>query len=248
MHSGVALAREQPDDLGRGESGRDRDVEGHHDSIESGVADRAHDRLRRVAAHRRPAAPAVQHRRAREQQLQVVVELGHGADGRARGPHRIGLIDGDRGRDPVDATAIVEPGLVHPVEELARVGGKRLDVAALPLAVHGVEGERGLAGPAYPGDDMQLPERQVEIDALEVVLPGAADADGGTGGHGCSARARRCGAEGTSRPACGYGTILVRRARSVASSVQGVLFMGCLSVEPCAGIYAGGPGECTHAR
>ena len=248
MHSGVALAREQPDDLGRGESGRDRDVEGHHDSIESGVADRAHDRLRRVAAHRRPAAPAVQHRRAREQQLQVVVELGHGADGRARGPHRIGLIDGDRGRDPVDATAIVEPGLVHPVEELAGVRGKRLDVAALPLAVHGVEGERGLAGPAYPGDDMQLPERQVEIDALEVVLPGAADADGGTGGHGCSARARRCGAEGTSRLACGYGTILVRRARSVASSVQGVLFMGCLSVEPCAGIYAGDPGECTHAR
>ena len=43
---------------------------------------------------------------------------------------------------PVDA---VHLRLVHAIEELPRVGGERLDVAALAFGVDGVEGERGLA-------------------------------------------------------------------------------------------------------
>ena len=39
----------------------------------------------------------------------------------------------------------VDVGLLHPLEELPRVGRQRLDVAALPLGVDRVEGERRLA-------------------------------------------------------------------------------------------------------
>ncbi len=71
----------------------------------------------------RAAAAAVQLRRAGEQQLQVVVQLGHGADRGARGAHRVGLVDGDRRRDALDR---VDLRLVHAVEELARVGREGL--------------------------------------------------------------------------------------------------------------------------
>src|SRR6202035_4204223 len=54
------------------------------------------DALGRIAMHGLSAAAAEQARRARKEQLQVVIELRHRAHGRARGTHRIGLIDGDR--------------------------------------------------------------------------------------------------------------------------------------------------------
>ena len=45
-----------------------------------------------------------------------------------------------------DAVDLVNVGLFHAFEELAGIGGKRFDVAALPFGVDGVEGERALAG------------------------------------------------------------------------------------------------------
>ena len=79
---------------------------------------------------------------AREQQPQVVVDLGHRADGRARVVAGGLLLDGDRRRQALDQ---VDVGLLHQLQELARVGGERLDVAPLALGVEGVEGERGLS-------------------------------------------------------------------------------------------------------
>ena len=67
--------------------------------------------------------------------------------------------------------------LVHPVEKLPRVGGERLDVAPLALRVDRIEGEARFPAAARAGDDVQLPQRQIEIDALEIVLPRAADFD-----------------------------------------------------------------------
>ncbi len=93
-----------------------------------------------IAPHRPAAAPAVKYRGPRKQQLQVIVELGHGADGGARGSHRICLVDGDRGRNSVDA---VDLRLIHPIQELTGVGGEGLYVAALALGVQCVESERG---------------------------------------------------------------------------------------------------------
>jgi hypothetical protein len=132
------------------------------------------DRLRRVAPHRRAAPPAIQRRGTGKQQLEMVGQLGHRPDRRARGPHRVGLVDGDRRKDAVDA---VDLGPVHAVQELPGVRRERLDVATLALGVDGVEDQRALPGARYAGDDHQLAQRNVEVELAQVVLPGAADAD-----------------------------------------------------------------------
>ena len=80
-------------------------------------------------------------------------------------------------------------GLLHHLQELPRVGGERLDVAALPLGVDRVEGERRLAGAREAGDADQRVARQPDGDVLEVVLPGAVD-DELFDGHRLAYRAR----------------------------------------------------------
>ena len=65
--------------------------------------------------------------------------------------------------------------LLHHLQELARVGRQALDVAALAFGIDGVEGEARLARAGEAGDDRQALARDVDVDALEVVLAGAAD-------------------------------------------------------------------------
>ena len=128
------------------------------------------DRLLRLARDRAPADRAVRPADARVEQPQVVVDLRHRADGRARVARRRLLVDGDRRREAVDR---VDVGLLHHLQELARVRGERLDVAALPLGVDRVEGKARLPGAGEPGDRDQLVPRQADSDVLEVVLAGA---------------------------------------------------------------------------
>ncbi len=119
---------------------------------------------------------AKQFREMRPDHFQVVADFGHGPDRASGGPNGVPLLNGDgRGNvlDPVDGW------FVHPVEELAGVGGKRFDVAALSLGVEGFKGERTFAGTAEAGDDDELPERQIEVEVLEVVLPNAPKTDMG---------------------------------------------------------------------
>ena len=78
---------------------------------------------------------------------QVIVNFGDGADGGARAAAGGFLLDGDGRAQAVDG---IDFGPLHLIQELARIGGKRLHVAALALGVDGVEGERGLAGAAQP--------------------------------------------------------------------------------------------------
>src|SRR5439155_3780355 len=106
------------------------------------------------------------------EQPQVVVDLGDRADGRARIPRGRLLVDRDRRREAVDR---VDVGLLHHLQELARVGRERLDIAALPLGVDRVEGKARLPGPGEPGDADQAVPGQPDSDVLEVVLPGAVD-------------------------------------------------------------------------
>ncbi len=134
----------------------------------------AGDELGRFAPHRPAAGAAVEEPDPREEEFQIVVDLGHRPDGRAGALHPRGAVDGDRRGDPVDQVRL---RLVHPVEELAGVGGEALDVAALPLGVEGIEGEGRLARAAHPGDDGERVERQVERDVLEVMLACAANTD-----------------------------------------------------------------------
>ena len=116
----------------------------------------------------------------RPEQPQVVVDLGHRADRRARVARGRLLVDRDRRREPLDR---IDVGLLHQAEELPRVGRERLDVAALPLGVDRVEGEARLAGPGEAGDDDQRVPGQLEVDVLEVVLAGAGDDDSLRGSH-----------------------------------------------------------------
>ena len=72
----------------------------------------------------------------------MIVELSHGADGRARRAHGIGLIDCDRWRNPFDS---IHRGFIHAIEELARVGGKGFNITPLPFCIHCIEGQGRLA-------------------------------------------------------------------------------------------------------
>ena len=71
----------------------------------------------------------------------------------------------------------VHVGLVHQLQELPRVGGQALHIAALAFGVQRVEGQAGLARTRQTRDHHQLVARDVQVDVLEVVRARAADAD-----------------------------------------------------------------------
>src|SRR5439155_68428 len=126
------------------------------------------------------ARRAVRHADAREKHAQVFGDLGDCADGGARILAGRLLLDRDRGREPLDR---VDLGLLHLLEELPRVRGERLDVAALALGVDGVEGERGLARAREPRQDDELVPGELHVDVLEVVLASTTHHDP-IAGHG----------------------------------------------------------------
>ncbi len=68
--------------------------------------------------------------------------LRHRADRAARVAGVALLLDGNRRGEPVD---LLDFGFGHLFDELARVGGHRLDVAALPFGIDGLESKGGLA-------------------------------------------------------------------------------------------------------
>ena len=104
--------------------------------------DRIHHLRHGLRSQRHAVGRAVGLSDPREQQPQVVVDLGDGADGRARIVTRRLLLDGDRGRQPLDQ---IDVGLLHQLQELARVCRERLDVAPLAFGIQGVERQRRLA-------------------------------------------------------------------------------------------------------
>ena len=112
---------------------------------------------------------------AGEEQAQVIVDLGDGADGGARVLRRCLLLDGDGGREAVD---VIDIGLLHHLEELARVRRQAFDVAALALGVDGIEGERGFARARQSREHDKRVARDFEIDVLQIVLARAADVNG----------------------------------------------------------------------
>ena len=130
------------------------------------------DLLGRLATDRAPAHVAVRVADPRPQQPQVVVDLGHRPDRRARVARGRLLVDRDGRRQPLDR---VHVGLVHLAQELTRVRRQRLDVPALPLRVDRVERQRRLSRPRQARDDRQRPPWDRDRDVLEVVLPSARD-------------------------------------------------------------------------
>ena len=135
------------------------------------LVDHLRDGLRREVL---PVFGAARHACARIQHAQVVVDLGDGAHGRARIVRRRFLFDRDRGGQALD---VVDVGFLHHREKLPRIGGERLDVAALAFRIDGVERERRLARARQPGDHDQAVAGQVEVDVAQVVGACAADPD-----------------------------------------------------------------------
>src|SRR5689334_4559376 len=96
------------------------------------------DLMRRILAHWVPTLTAVQSRHMWPEQLHVITDFRHRPHRRAGGSDRITLFDSDGRRYAFDA---IDLRLVHPVQELARVRRKGLDVPALPLGKKSVKGK-----------------------------------------------------------------------------------------------------------
>src|SRR5581483_8789864 len=136
--------------------------------------DRVHDLLDGLLLDRPAAVRAVGPADAGVEQPQVIIDFGDGADRGAGVVRGALLVDGDRRRQAGD---VVHVRLVHLAEELARVGGQRLDVAALALGVDRVKGERRLPRAGEARDDDELVAGNDDVDVLQVVLPGALHED-----------------------------------------------------------------------
>ena len=78
------------------------------------------------------------------------------------------------GREALDG---VDVGALDLVEELARIGGEGLDIAALALGVDGVEGERALAGAGEAGDHGEGVAGDAHVDVAQIVLARPAHRD-----------------------------------------------------------------------
>ena len=128
----------------------------------------------RLGPDRAVALRAVGLTGAAEEQAQIVLNLGDGAD-RGAGVMAGGfLIDRDRRREPLDRIHI---GLVHLPEELPRVRRQALDVTALTFRKDRVKSERTLAAAAHAGEHHQLVAGNGDVDVLEVVLAGTPHPD-----------------------------------------------------------------------
>ena len=130
----------------------------------------AHDLLTALPAERAPDPG--------EEQPQVIVDLGGGANGRSGVSDAVFLANRDGGTDPFDA---IDVRLLHPLEKLPRVGRQRADIASLPFCVNRIEGERRLARAAHARHDDQLAQRKRQVDVLQIVRTRAADDDLGSG-------------------------------------------------------------------
>jgi hypothetical protein len=103
---------------------------------------------------------------SREQEAEVVVYLGGSSDGGTRTPGWGFLLNGYRRRDSFNA---VEVGPVYSLEDLARIGRKRFDIASLALGIYSIERKAGLARTAHPADYGKPVVSYVEIDILQVM-------------------------------------------------------------------------------
>ena len=72
---------------------------------------------------------------------------------------------------------MIELGFLHLADELPGVGAEALDVAPLSLGIDRVHGQGTLARAAGATENGHLVAGNIDVDALEVVLPGAADSN-----------------------------------------------------------------------
>ena len=106
-----------------------------------------------------------------EEKSQKIGDFRDGAHSGARIASGGLLFYGDDGTQAADA---LYGRLLEYPHKVPGVGGEGVHIAAAAFGADGVEGERGLAAPAYPGDYHELAPRDVDIGILEIVGAGAA--------------------------------------------------------------------------
>jgi hypothetical protein len=84
------------------------------------------------------------------------------------------LLDGYRGRQSLN---FIEIGFLQLIQKLPGISGQRLHVFPLAFSEDGVESQGAFAATGQAGDDDDLVARDIDVDALEIVLAGASNAD-----------------------------------------------------------------------
>ena len=147
----------------------------HHDPRPLGPRQQGvEDLLGRLLADRRAAAAAMGLAQPRVKQPQVIVDFGDGGHRAARIVAAGALVDGDRRLQALDE---IDVGPLELMEELPGVDRQAFDVLPLSFGIERVEGQRTLARAAGTGDHHQPVAGQVDVDVLQVVNAGAANAD-----------------------------------------------------------------------
>ena len=118
---------------------------------------------------------------AREHEAQVVQKLRGRAEGGVHAGYAGPLAQGE-GRRYVQH--LVHGGASGLGDAPARVGGKRLQVAATALGVQNAQRERAFARPGNARDAHELPQRHIQREVLQVVHPRPAHLNGGRLGEG----------------------------------------------------------------
>ena len=177
------------------------------------AADRADDLLGEGRDRRADAVAVRAQLRAqsRHHQPQDVQDFGHGQDRAARSWSRRPRAEGKRGRQVIDPVHVRTLCLGQPA---AAVGAQAREVPLHTFGVQGAHGERRLARSGHADDSDRAPQRHIDVDVAQVVMPGAADTDGigQRSGHGSISRHITCLSR-TARP---------RRDRQPPAPVRGV--------------------------
>src|SRR3546814_14769802 len=100
------------------------------------------------------------------------MNLRHRGDGGLAAAAAGALLDGDRGRYPIDCIHI---GLAGRLDDGARIGVQRLQVAALALVEKNVEGQCGFARARYARDNGNVVARNAYLYAFQIVFTGVDD-------------------------------------------------------------------------
>ena len=136
----------------------------HHDPVlGSERHDPLYDLVGRLPTDGATAAGAMGRANRGEQQAKIIVNFRDGADRGARTPARGLLLNRDRGAKAINAINVRS---LHLVQELPRVGGKRLHIPALALGVDGVERQRRLTRTAEAGNHGQRVTGDFDTDVL----------------------------------------------------------------------------------
>ncbi|OQB35084.1 MAG: hypothetical protein BWY09_02439 [Candidatus Hydrogenedentes bacterium ADurb.Bin179] len=130
-----------------------------------------HNALGRLRFNRLAAFMAVGDTCPGKEQAQIIINFGDRADGGTGIAVRCLLLDGNGRTQSLD---ILHIGLVHLVQELARIGRQALHVTTLSLGINGIESKAGLTRTAQAGNDDQTVTGQFNGKILEIMFAGAA--------------------------------------------------------------------------